>query len=89
MSKPITSQDRHIKAAVKRFKRQSRCQHSQAFLQGLRAVFADRYHLPVLYCNPYRQGTAKFDAFRAGCQAGNLIYLPGKLVGPWRARTGE
>lgn len=78
MPKPITPQDRRIKAAVKRFKRQTPCQHSKAFLQGLRAVFAARYHLPVLYCNPYRQKTAKHDAFRAGCVAGNAVHLPRK-----------
>ncbi len=89
MPKPITPQDRRIKAAVKRFKRQTPCQHSKAFLQGLRAVFAARYHLPVLYCNPYRQKTAKHDAFRAGCVAGNAVHLPRRGLTNFQSWTGE
>ena len=89
MPKPITPQDRHIKAAVKRFKRQTPCQHSPAFVLGLRAVLAARLRLPVVYCNPYRQRTAKFDAFRAGCQAGNFIYLPVTGIAPVPAWTSK
>lgn len=77
MPKPKSSSDFRVKAAVKSFRRRSPVRHSKAFLMGLRAVLAARYRLPVVYCNPFRQGSARFDAFRAGCQQGNFIYLPG------------
>jgi len=77
MPKPAISSDRRIEAAVRRYQRRSTVQHSKAFLLGLRAVLAARYRLPVVYCNPFRQRTAKHDAFRAGCVAGNSIHLPG------------
>lgn len=84
-----TTPDRRIDAAVKAFKKRAPCHHSPAFVLGLRAVLAARLRLPVVYCNPYRQRTAKFDAFRAGCQAGNFIYLPVTGIDPVRAWTSK
>ncbi len=89
MPKPKTSPLSRIDAAVKAFKKRSPCHHSPAFVLGLRAVLAARLRLPVVYCNPYRQGSAKFDAFRAGCTAGNTVHLPRRGLTNFQSWTGE
>lgn len=89
MTKPSLTPQARIDAAVKAFKQRETCQHSPAFVLGLRAVLAARLRVPVVYCNPYRQRSAKFDAFRAGCQAGNFIYLPGAFANPVQSRGSK
>jgi|JI10StandDraft_1071094.scaffolds.fasta_scaffold445572_4 hypothetical protein len=90
MPKPKTSPISRIDAAVKAFKKRSPCHHSPAFMLGLRAVLAvGESASPVVYCNPYRQRTAKFDAFRAGCTAGNTVHLPPRGLTNFQSWTGE
>lgn len=62
---------RKRRVEIRRFKRQFGHSWSKAFLRGIRAVFSARMKFPVLYCNPYKHGTAKHEAFQLGCEKGN------------------